>query len=772
MHGDEEQTSAFALPERLRAKASPALIGADERTFARIGDALARTVFETAERLARVRLEPAGSGQQALDRDLEVQRLSARLRVLRRFGVDASIGSMARTGGEVVHIGRFGLSDATGSRLLVDWRGPAAEPFFAASHGDPMGLTSRRRYRWSRGRIVDYWDEVFAPDGIDRTAALDDQSAFIASLGASRSSRMRDVLSTIQADQDAIVRAGSAGALVVEGGPGTGKTVVALHRAAYLLYADPRLQDGRGGLLFVGPHRPYLDYIDDVLPSLGEEGALVATLSDLVGGGAGDAPIEPDPDLRRIKGDARMASAIDAATALWERVPATAKPVPTPWGPVPVSAAEWIEVFEASGGDLTHNAVHTAAWERLLELVAERVDATLRRATGGGDDGGADGDADDRWSEGWGEASDDGFGDDDPFAAEEEFDAYGRSVDEGPTRAVLDADDELRAAFARLWPLLDPAALLRGLWVSPEMLAVCAPWLTKGEIETLTSAPSAEWTDVDLPSLDAARQRVGDPADEVRRRRARLEAAADRAVMDDVVTHLIAADDGDLRLMSMLRGQDLRHTLDTTAEAPTDPFSGPFAHIVVDEAQELTDAQWQMLVRRNPTRSFTIVGDRAQARHGFAETWQERLRRVGLDHVEVATLTVGYRTPEEVMSVAEPVIRAALPDASVPRAIRRSGAPVRYGSARELDDIVSTWTAEHAEGVAVVIGAPWFASRERVRSLDPERVKGLEFDLVVLVDPDGFGAGLTGAVDRYVAMTRATAQLVILTTEDTADTAE
>ncbi|MEZ5214672.1 MAG: hypothetical protein R2692_08310 [Microbacterium sp.] len=257
-----------------------------------------------------------------------------------------------------------------------------------------------------------------------------------------------------------------------------------------------------------------------------------------------------------------------------------------------------------------------------------------------GDDGGADGDADDRWSEGWGEASDDGFGDDDPFAAEEEFDAYGRSVDEGPTRAVLDADDELRAAFARL-AASRPAAL-RGLWVSPEMLAVCAPWLTKGEIETLTSAPSAEWTDVDLPSLDAARQRVGDPADEVRRRRARLEAAADRAVMDDVVTHLIAADDGDLRLMSMLRGQDLRHTLDTTAEAPIDPFAGPFAHIVVDEAQELTDAQWQMLVRRNPTRSFTIVGDRAQARPGFAETWQERLRRVGLDHVEVATLTVGY----------------------------------------------------------------------------------------------------------------------------------
>ena len=189
---------------------------------------------------------------------------------------------------EPVYIGRLGLTDDDGERLLVDWRSPAAEAFFGATHANPMGLVSRRRYRWTGGRITDYWDEVFAPDLLDGSAgdgalaALDDQSAFIASLGASRSSRMRDVLGTIQADQDAIIRAGARGALVVDGGPGTGKTVVALHRSAYLLYADRRISRHGSGLLFVGPSPAYLAYVADVLPSLGEEGVQLSTLRGLV----------------------------------------------------------------------------------------------------------------------------------------------------------------------------------------------------------------------------------------------------------------------------------------------------------------------------------------------------------------------------------------------------------------------------------------------------------------------------------------------------------
>ncbi len=224
--------------------------------------------------------------------------------------------------------------------------------------------------------------------------------------------------------------------------------------------------------------------------------------------------------------------------------------------------------------------------------------------------------------------------------------------------------------------------------------------------------------------------------------------------------------------MSMLRIEDLQGALVDESVAPVadpDLLAGPFAHVVVDEAQELTDAEWQMLLLRCPSRSLTIVGDRAQARHGFAESWQQRLERIGVGQVRHASLTINYRTPEEVMAEAEPVIRVAIPDANVPTSIRSNGRPVVHGSAADLDSIVASWAAEHPDGTGCVIGAPSFqaayAGTDRVRSLTPELAKGLEFDLVVLVDPDSFGTGIEGAVDRYVAMTRATQQLVVLTSD-------
>jgi superfamily I DNA/RNA helicase len=267
----------------------------------------------------------------------------------------------------------------------------------------------------------------------------------------------------------------------------------------------------------------------------------------------------------------------------------------------------------------------------------------------------------------------------------------------------------------------------------------------------------------DLPFLDAARQRLGDPEATRRQRQNEAAVAAEREQMARVVDNLIEADDDEYGggLVIMLRGEDFHDALvDQAIVAVPDPdlLAGPFAHIVVDEAQELTDAEWQMLLLRCPSRSFTIVGDRAQARHGFTETWQERLKRISL-----ARLSINYRTPEEVMIEAEPVIRAALPDANVPTSIRSTGIPVRHGATGELDSILRTWLAEHAEGIAAVIGDPAFPATSRVRSLTPELSKGLEFDLVILVNPAAFGQGIEGAVDRYVAMTRATQQLVILT---------
>ena len=271
----------------------------------------------------------------------------------------------------------------------------------------------------------------------------------------------------------------------------------------------------------------------------------------------------------------------------------------------------------------------------------------------------------------------------------------------------------------------------------------------------------------DLPLLDAARQRLGDPEALRRKRRHDAAVAAEREQMARVVDDLIEAADDEygVGLVTMLRGEDFQDALVDGAALPgTDPdlLAGPFAHIVVDEAQELTDAEWQMLLLRCPSRSFTIVGDRAQARHGFTESWQERLERIGLDQISLASLSINYRTPEEVMAEAEPVIRAVLPDANVPTSIRATNVPVLHGSASELGSILGTWLAAHAEGTACVIGDPTFRATSRVRSLTPELSKGLEFDLVVLIDPEAFGKGIEGAVDRYVAMTRATQQLVIL----------
>ncbi|WP_317446907.1 RNA polymerase recycling motor ATPase HelR [Streptomyces collinus] len=715
-------TSAFDLPDRLAAKADPALIAGDERHFAAVAECLEQSIAELTDHLDTARRAPGGLGRHAMDRDTEIHRLTARLRTLRRFGLDLCLGHMVGADDpEPVYVGRLGLTDSTGRRLLLDWRSPAAEPFFGATHANPMGLTSRRRYRWTNGRIGDYWDEVFTADGLDRHAALDDQSAFIASLGSDRSPRMRDVLGTIQADQDAIIRAGSRGALVVDGGPGTGKTVVALHRSAYLLHSDPRLGRRGGGVLFVGPHRPYLAYVADVLPSLGEDGVRTCVLRDLVPEGA-TATAETDPEVARLKSSAELVGAVEAAVRFYEEPPTEDMTITTPWSDIRLGAADWALAFEAAEPGTPHNEAREQVWGELLDILMARHD----------------GDA-----------------------------------PEDQLRRALTRVRELRATFERAWPLLEAADLVGDLWTVPAYLRLCAPWLGPEDVRRLQRADAQAWTVSDLPLLDAARQRLGDPETARRKRRNEAVLAAQRERMERVVDNLVQAvadsgadgDEGE-GLVTMLRGEDAKVSLVDEAElhpVDADELAGPFAHVVVDEAQELSDAEWQMLLLRCPSRSFTIVGDRAQARHGFTESWRERLERIGLDRIELASLSVNYRTPQEIMTEAEPVIRAALPDANVPTSIRAGGVSVTHGSVAELDSVIGTWLGAHAEGIACVIGDPTFRPSARVRSLTPELAKGLEFDLVVLVDPERFGEGVEGAVDRYVAMTRATQRLVVLT---------
>lgn len=710
-------TAAFVLPPRLSAKMAPRLISEDERRFALIGEHLNRELETLESRIAELRRSPAISGEAAMSRDTLIHRLSAQLRILSRFDLDMCLGRMVFADtGDIVYIGRMGLRDDDGNPLLVDWRTPKAEPFFAATLASPLGLATRRRYRWSNGRITDYWDEGFASAQVGQTAALDDQAAFIASLGTSRSTKMHDVLSTIQADQDAIIRVTNRTPLVVDGGPGTGKTVVALHRAAYLLYTQPRISSG-GGLLFVGPNPAYLAFVDDVLPRLGEDGVQLCTLTDMV---PETTDAGEDCASASIKGGLDPGAVITAALKIYEEPPTQVLPVDTAWGPVSVGAGDWSEAFASVDPDIDHNSAREQIWDELLQILVDIV-----------------------------------------IAGDEE-------AEPGQVRRFLTQDTELREALTMAWPILDPLDIVGDLWTVPDYLSLAAPELNNDEVMRLQRCAPRAWTHADVPLIDAARRIVGDPAGPARRHRAEAQATAERERMGAVIDDLIAADDSELQQMTMLGGEDLRGALDNPGGRELlspDRLSGPFGHIIVDEAQELTSAQWHMLLDRCPSKSFTIVGDRAQARNGFAEPWSERLAAFGLDTTEVH-LSINYRTPTEVMAAAEPVIRSVLPQANVPRSVREAGVAVKHSFLSDLESTLTTWLATHDDGIACVMApnpcdyAGWRS--ERVSVMEPRDVKGLEFDLVVLLEPESFGSGIQGGVDRYVAMTRATAELVVL----------
>ncbi|WP_193106870.1 RNA polymerase recycling motor ATPase HelR [Brachybacterium sp. FME24] len=718
------QTSTFDLPARLAHKAAPERTGTDDDRFATIAQAVAADITEVEQNLEAALLGQTGDAQGRVEREAKVDHFRTRLRRLRSVELDAVLGRMTPVDGSApIYVGRLAVHGQDGKPLLVDWRSPVAEPFFAATRAQPMGLASRRRYRWAGGRIRDYWDETLIEVSdealVESDASPDEESALLAAVNRARTPRMKNVLTTIAADQDAIIRADARRPLVVDGGPGTGKTVVALHRAAYLLYSVPRLRDRRGGVLFVGPHHPYLHYVADVLPSLGEDDVRTCTLSDMVTEGE-SARVETDPEIAALKASTHLVDAIDPAVGLYEEPPSTPFLVETDWGSVQLDAEDWADAFGAVDPGSAHNLAREEIWEELAEIIAGKL-----------------------------------------------ADGYDEQPDAAQVRANLAYEEDLVAHVHRAWPILEATDLVGDLFEVPAYLRRCAPDLTPEQVQLLQRTDARAWTDADLPLLDAARHRLGDSGADARRRR---QESAQRETVEEVdllVDYLIESDSSDMQEMSMLRGEDLRGALaENTAVEIADPdvLAGPFAHVVVDEAQELTDAQWAMILRRCPSRSLTLVGDRAQAAHGFSESWTQRLARVGLDRVERSTLSINYRTPAEIMERAAPVIRAALPDANVPTSIRESGLPVRHGALEELDGILEQWLVAHEEGTACVIGHPRFEATQRVRALTPQLAKGLEFDLVVLVDPESFGDGIEGAVARYVSMTRSTRELVVLTT--------
>ncbi|WP_252439337.1 UvrD-helicase domain-containing protein [Pseudonocardia humida] len=666
-----------------------------------------RATHETAVRSLRTRITRLGAGRDGL-----------------------CLGWIEDTAGERTHIGRIGLLDAEFEPLVVDWRAPAARPFYTATPAHPEGLAHRRHLR-TRGReVLDAYDDLAGGRGAD-LALLD-------AVDAPRTGAMRDIVATIQREQDEIIRLEVPGTLVVEGGPGTGKTAVALHRVAYLLYTRPVL--ARRGVLVVGPHPRLLDHIDQVLPALGESDVVFATVGTLLPGLSTTA--QDPPRTARVKGSAAMVDVLAAAVADRQELPD--EPMPVELEDVTVELdrgiAERARARARATGAL-HNEARPVFRAAVLDALAEQ--------------------AVDRIGTGW--------------LAPRESPELAADL-RADARAELRATPALHAAVDALWPALTPARLLAELWASPERIAVAAAALPEADRAALHRPDGAAWTASDVPLLDEAFELLGRepdrrPADRERARAAEVQAFAEgvRTMLDDdgwadedeiLAADLVAAD----VLADRQRELDVR----STAERAAADREWVYGHVVVDEAQELSEMDWRTLARRCPTRSFTIVGDLAQRRAaGGVRAWEQVAAGAVPGRWALRRLTVDYRTPAEIAAVAADVLAEHLPGHSAPRPVRATGTVpwARRVDPDELEGAVRAAVADvEGPGTTTVITPVPLPELPGATVLAPHEAKGLEFDVVLLVEPDEILAA--SPADLYVALTRATQHLGVLHTRD------
>lgn len=703
---------------------------------------------QTSSRLADVRRAgPSGSPQNRSERDAFATLYEDRLAQLEAVEERLAFGRLDLADGERRYVGRIGLTDAEQTPLLTDWRAPAAQAFYRATAAHPDGVVRRRHLVTSRRTVTGVEDELLdlgRTDG-EHLAHLSGEGALLAALAARRTGRMGDIVATIQAEQDAVIRSDLSGALVVQGGPGTGKTAVALHRAAYLLYAHRRVLD-RAGVLLVGPSRTFLRYIDQVLPSLGENGVVTTTLADLYPGLVARGE-EPD-EVAEIKGRAAMAQVVARAVRARERVPAEPVEIRVDGRAVVVRPDDVAAaIARARRQHRPHNLARASFVRDMLGRLADQYLEQLAF----------------------------GVGADDRAEVIEEL---------RTTRGV-------RVALNLAWLPLTPEGLIGDLWAKPHRLAEAAPELSAGERELLARPKGGQWTPADVPLLDEAAELLGEDDQAVRaqaradaeRRAAEVEYA--RQVLDSTgAGALVSADTLADRFAG--GGPSL-----TTAERAAADRSWAFGHVVVDEAQELSAMAWRALLRRVPTRSLTIVGDVAQTSAAAgARSWAAALDPVLRGSWRLAELTVNYRTPAAVAEAARRVAEAAglpvspltsardVPDALV---VERVTPGALAGEAARRALAVAERTVDEAgAGRVAVVAAPGRADEVRAALgapasgdvdldaplvvLTPVQAKGLEFDVVVLVEPAEIFAGSAG--DLYVAMTRPTVALHVVHAAD------
>ncbi|NMN95132.1 HelD family protein [Antrihabitans stalactiti] len=709
-------------------------------------------------RLSKVLLETGGTPQARSERESFSQMYAEDLAKYDAAENGLCFGRIDLDDLEERYIGRIGVLDEKNDfeTLLLDWRAPLARPFYLATTAAPDGVTRRRHIRTRSRRVTSINDEYLDLDAAESAGRIDGgsvgtESALLAALNAARTGHMNDIVETIQGEQDAIIRSDHKSVLVVQGGPGTGKTAVALHRAAYLLYTY-RQQLAKSGVLIIGPNATFLDYIGQVLPSLGETGVLLSTIGDLYPG----VRASREDTIRggELKGSLAMIDILRNAVRDRQELPETA--VPLRFDSVTVLLDRRI-VTRARGRARSsrrpHNLARPIFVSSIIDSLADQVVIALGENVVGG--------------------------------------ANLLSRDDiADIRDELRSDPEVMGAIGRLWPELSPQDVLIELLSSPTRLATAAPDLTDDDRASLLLGDEWSFSAADAPLLDELAELLGvDDAEEKERadRRWRAQIAdaqgaldiltgsAPQDLEDEVDPEILMA--YDLIDASQLAQRQSTGTRLTTAERAAGDRTWTYGHVIVDEAQELSELAWRMVMRRIPNRWITVVGDVAQTGDpAGTSSWQRILEPYVARRWKLAELTVNYRTPAEIMDVAEDVLAAIDPEATIPRSIRNSGAPpwVERVDEDDLEAAVRRHVAaETGPGISAVIAGHDLRARlaglesDTVSVLTVRDVKGLEFDSVFIVDPQHIlDESPRGMNDLYVALTRATQRLGVIHSQE------
>ncbi len=700
-----------------------------------------------------------GTHQARLERDVSAAEHEKRIAQLNLTERGLCFGRTDDDTQSTLYIGRIGLRDDDYDLKLIDWRAPAARPFYAATPRNPVGLVRRRHIYTRQRKVTGVDDEVFDLDKLSDKdkSTLSGEAALIAAVSSARTGRMANVVATIQAEQDRVIRADLPGVLVVQGGPGTGKTVAALHRAAYLLYTHRRALERRG-VLVIGPNATFLRYISQVLPSLGETDVVLHTLGDLFPGVHATDTRDP---AAVIKGDERMIRVLQQAVRDRQTAPKRDITVNADGVEIPLAREAILRARDrARSTRRPHNVARKLFVTELLTELAWSESRVLNR----------------------------------PLEEEDLQDARARLWDIDGVIAALDA----------LWPLLTPEELLRDLLRSPQAIGSAAGTvLDHSERDRLTRpGHPSRWTVADIPLLDEAAELLGvdDSAQKAARRAAERARRANEQYAQEVLDSVVVEGmefSMTVGQLGMLDAEQLAAwnadggTPFSTAERAAADRTWAYGHVIIDEAQELSAMAWRMVLRRNPARSMTVVGDVAQTGSpAGATSWKAMLAPLVGGRWRQERLTVNYRTPSEIMAVAADVLASVSPDEYPPDSVRSEGvAPqaihvpaggLPAGVAAQARADLAALGGPDGGRLAIIApdalipglaeAVPEAIAGDRPESLDSvaalltvSQAKGLEFDRVIVADPSGILAqSENGAHDLYVAITRATHRLVVI----------